>query len=107
MRELLTQTFKVYGRQDKLSESGKPVYFANPILIQGRLEHKLRIVKKPTGEEIQTDAVLYVLPNLATRNNYKVIDSDGNEYRIYSVDKVRDEKSVHHFEITLQLLTYA
>lgn len=71
-----------------------------------RIEPYNKIVKTKNNEEVQTSALMFYdtvnsLPKGQSFTENTIININGREYRIVTIDELYDNRKLHHYEITL------
>lgn len=97
---LLNQTVTLTTRSgtNKYGEAS----FGAGVSSKARVQVENKIVKGPQGEDIGTDALIF-LPGAATLEHGDKITHDGITYRAILVSKVADGGgSRHHYEVRVQ-----
>lgn len=71
-----------------------------------RIEPYNKILKTKNNEEVQTNALMFYdavnsLPKGQSFTENTIININGREYRIVTIDELYDNRKLHHYEITL------
>ena len=95
-----TVTLEPFASRNEYDEAS----FGAAVTVKARFQEENKIVKGPQGEDIGTDALVFLPASAAVEYATRVTYS-GVKYRVVTISKVFDRGALHHFECRLQRIT--